>query len=588
MFVLDEKIITDIEKKLFNKSTSLSNEQKDFIVSNKRDVIASAGTGKTTALTAKIMYFFKAGFFNQNRGVCVISHTNVAVNQINDSVRKGHFKLNSLSFVGTSQSFLITFIFSPVFNSIYKNSIKHYVDNDLFSSKISQTMFAYCNKDQTLKKAWAKIYYRDKINIYSHLSLDLTNKIEVSDFLSAKLKAIDGLYEKFVQVVNQKIFDQGFITHDIVTNYSKTVFDKYPSYFSNILKNRFSHVFIDEFQDTDQNHVDIYDKLFSNLYYQKIGDPNQKLYDTASEWKPNDYFELKETRRFGNNLCKLSKRFAVQDIDPFSTQDNIKILCYILNDKTSYKRIKTQFINDCNKYDCRLSKSVITGITYKQPKNGMCLSLIDCSDATLNDNIKLFNSFFLDGSLNKYDNICKFFVYVLREEYCKLNNKFVSIPVFKEWISEKYKIKTIFVKLNKLMLSGISDNNIITIKNELKRIVALLLKKMEKDVQRADNYVAFLDSDNLQQQVSVRTIKAIKGETHDATAVVETFYKQHDFEQALKMMKKHQVSKNHNCELYVGMTRPQKLLVLCVRKETYSSNVEFFTEICTEGNIINL
>ena len=75
------------------------------------DVSACPGSGKTTVLLAKLKLLADRMPFDDNSGICVLSHTNVAVDEIRKRLSCYEDKLHSYpNFIGTIQSFIDKFV----------------------------------------------------------------------------------------------------------------------------------------------------------------------------------------------------------------------------------------------------------------------------------------------------------------------------------------------------------------------------------------------------------------------------------------------------------------------------------------------
>ena len=80
MIVIDEK---DIEKTENKFGITFDESRKEAIKNiETADIIACAGSGKTTMMCAKIDILTKKQPFNNNKGIAVLSLTNVAIEQI--------------------------------------------------------------------------------------------------------------------------------------------------------------------------------------------------------------------------------------------------------------------------------------------------------------------------------------------------------------------------------------------------------------------------------------------------------------------------------------------------------------------------
>ena len=106
--------IDEIEQILGN--VSFDSERRDIIKRlNTFDVQAYPGAGKTTLLVAKLAILAKKWPFT-HKGICVLSHTNVAREEIESRLgdtELGRKLLSYPHFIGTIHSFADTFIGIP-------------------------------------------------------------------------------------------------------------------------------------------------------------------------------------------------------------------------------------------------------------------------------------------------------------------------------------------------------------------------------------------------------------------------------------------------------------------------------------------
>ena len=75
--------------------------------------------------------------------------------------------------------------------------------------------------------------------------------------------------------------------------------------------------------------------------------------------------------------------------------------------------------------------------------------------------------------------------------------------------------------------------------------------------------------------IEVTTIHAVKGETHFATLILETFWRKHDLPEIVPFLIDQQdredfkkvMTKKRAKRIFVGMTRPQELLCFAIHKD---------------------
>lgn len=89
-----------------------------------RDIQACPGSGKTTVLLAKLAILANRMPFKDGSGICVLTHTNVAIDEIKSRFGKySNILLNYPNFCGTIQSFVDQFLAIPYFNSFNEKGI---------------------------------------------------------------------------------------------------------------------------------------------------------------------------------------------------------------------------------------------------------------------------------------------------------------------------------------------------------------------------------------------------------------------------------------------------------------------------------
>jgi len=100
------------------------------------DIVACPGSGKTTVLLAKLLLLARRMPFEDGRGVCVLTHTNVAIDEIKYQLgTKSDVLFKHPNFFGTIQSFVDRFLSIPCFKERYKCDVKA-IDTNLYVQKI--------------------------------------------------------------------------------------------------------------------------------------------------------------------------------------------------------------------------------------------------------------------------------------------------------------------------------------------------------------------------------------------------------------------------------------------------------------------
>jgi hypothetical protein len=121
MSPITEQDILDVEKKL---SLKFDDGSKEFIkCSVTKDIQACPGAGKTTSLVAKLDILASKMPFPDKSGILVLTHTNVAVDEIKRKLgHNGSKILGYPNHVGTFQSFINKYLAIPMYG---KRQINH-------------------------------------------------------------------------------------------------------------------------------------------------------------------------------------------------------------------------------------------------------------------------------------------------------------------------------------------------------------------------------------------------------------------------------------------------------------------------------
>lgn len=200
----------------------LIDEGKNFLLSG------GAGSGKTYSLVSVIRQVIAE---NPAVNIACMTYTNAAVKEIEERVN--HKNLN----VSTIHDFLW-------------DNIKH------FQKELKYSIISLAN-DEDVSKISIEDIHPVPLDFYDYL--------------------IDGIqYKEFVRLRD------GIISHDELLLVANFLFEKYPK-LSNIVKDKYKFIFIDEYQDTNKFVVEIFLKHFEKSKRKNIigffGDAMQSIYD---------------------------------------------------------------------------------------------------------------------------------------------------------------------------------------------------------------------------------------------------------------------------------------------------------------------
>jgi len=129
-------------KKFYDDEENKTGERIEVIQSLEGiDINACPGSGKTTALLAKLIILANRMPLEDGRGICVLTHTNVAIDLIKEKLGNRTVKLFSHpNFFGTIQSFVDRFLATPAI--IEKYGVRpDIVDNDRANAMLFEKYF---------------------------------------------------------------------------------------------------------------------------------------------------------------------------------------------------------------------------------------------------------------------------------------------------------------------------------------------------------------------------------------------------------------------------------------------------------------
>jgi DNA helicase II / ATP-dependent DNA helicase PcrA len=344
---ITDRDIQYAEKVLFGRIKVFDRERKDFIKNlDTIDLQAVPGSGKTTALLAKLLILERYMPFDDGSGVLAISHTNRAVDAITENIAKYCPNLFSYpNFIGTIQSFVDQFLAIPCGHILLKTRLS-WIDSDQFRTRL-WNRFQGIYWDSAYEKPgtwfWSRHISEAKKQAKgdTQLEKDVCNQLiekEVKDifydFNNGKIKRISDKENILVNANNKKFIaikkiideciSEGFISYEYAYNLAEYYLIKFPL-IKKIIRKRFRHVFVDEMQDMDKHQHDLLEDLFYRKsvrrhVYQRIGDINQAIYSGEIKleniWKKREKtLPLKGSHRLPPNIAQVVKCFGLTSMD---------------------------------------------------------------------------------------------------------------------------------------------------------------------------------------------------------------------------------------------------------------------------------
>ena len=541
---------------------------------NSIDIVACAGSGKTTLMCSKIDLLTQKQYYN-SKGIIVLSLTNVAIEQIRKKLGKNHNIFKYPNYCETIQKFVNTFILNNWYISKYKRKLE-IVDTDYFIKSFRKKIgYRKCYFLDNNKFLYDEVIF-DGVNIF--YGNDRIEDISIGELRKEKLNEyVECLKEAKLELVKNGIFNYRD-AFEIGIRYLREN-EKIRKY----IKNRFEIIFIDEMQDCRKWEKNFLDICFSDVIFQKIGDPNQQIYEeTFWNIDPNCVLSINNSLRNSIEIANFSERF--QDVHyeiNGNHKNNIKVK-FIVYKKENILQVKEKFVELIKKENLdKLSgkKFKIIGRIAKKNEKGK-ITLYDYFNQQVGkiENIfeKTFSNYLVDNKNRIFKTLIDMMYYCYERidklNFCHINDKQEFIQKIETYVDKK----EIYINLNESEQS-LCDFCKSFIRKVLKNIFNDK-KYFEIEFSKLINETS-VEFENIKEfckdeiNIQINTIAGVKGETHTATLVCETFYKKYDIEYVLdKYIKNNQKNKTvidllHT--LYVGFTRPTELLCLAIREETY-------------------
>jgi DNA helicase II / ATP-dependent DNA helicase PcrA len=297
------------------------------------DLQAVPGSGKTTALLAKLVILERYLPFEDGSGILVISHTNAAVDEIKRTIDKHCPKLFSYpSFVGTIQRFVDQFLAIPCYTNMFKRRPIR-IDDEIYSEKASKFSETSIKGLASLDQTKAKYYLNANENCskYRFSFVDgrtiLTRSINANPLNIKSPKKPDWSDQEKQRVrewltqFKKRIMQDGILCFDDAYYLANLYLSQWPKA-KTLMQKRFRYVFVDEMQDMGKHQHDLLEELFFDggngpCRYQRIGDRNQAIhavndFDVESAWQDRDsVLSFANSYRLSSQVATIVEFFAL-------------------------------------------------------------------------------------------------------------------------------------------------------------------------------------------------------------------------------------------------------------------------------------
>lgn len=296
------------------------------------DVQACPGSGKTTLIAAKLILLAQK-WRSQHRGICVLSHTNVAKDEIIERIQHSKTKeaqelLSYPHFIGTIQEFVHRFLALPYVRC--NNTCDITVDNDEYAKQavklLSRKQFSWlrgtlnCLRNNEAREAFFKEIYHYSSQDGTAINIKTRPKSWKSDANFERAKRDLLLLKKYLE-------ESGYFLYRDMYSLGQEVY-KNNNAIINSLRARFPYVLLDEMQDTQKFQDELLCEIFptnnDELVVQRFGDPDQSIFHGIGSEEANCSFNGKNrddmdflihhSHRFDRQLSELIKPLSFNEI----------------------------------------------------------------------------------------------------------------------------------------------------------------------------------------------------------------------------------------------------------------------------------
>ncbi len=550
---------------------TLSETQKRVVFEKEGKLVVRAcpGSGKTYSVAARLAKRMTNWPLN-NQGIATISFTNAAWQEIERQVTT-HFKIERPipypHFLGTIDSFVNRFIFLP---------FGHLVMG--------------CKKRPVLvgepHGPWSGKGYAD--SLFPNLTYDINGNLYA---INKRAMPPNWQNNKYIIPTKLRLKKAGYANQDDANYFAMKVLETYPNVAKAIIQ-RFPSFMIDEAQDTSEIQMRIIDLLINNGLEKimLVGDPDQAIFEwhgakphlfieKFDAWRENSIL-LNENRRSSQNICDCACRLSSLEGTSTAINEDVKECAFIpvvrTYDIDNISELIDHFTNLCSEFDIDLAPenvaiiyrsnnlfNAITGIKEIGFKNEPWE--INCSYAK---DFAKGKYLFCNGELrNGFKLIEKAIIKAISgSQYCSKSDleRVIELNGFVKFRKNVFELIEMLPDTDRNIGEWIDGANRIFKDNSID--IDLKIKKSKGNI--SFNQLFGLDNKSItESDYRIGTIHSIKGETFEAVLII---LKKKGIGSFYKTMLNNNISISDEEELrivYVGMTRPRKLLLLAVPDE---------------------
>ncbi|MBN1468286.1 MAG: ATP-dependent helicase [Fusobacteriaceae bacterium] len=541
-------------------------------------VEACPGSGKTTVLIAKLIILANRMPLKNNKGICVLTHTNVAIEEIKKKLgAKSDVLFKYPNYFGTLQSFIDKYLAIPYYKEKYKKNVEMIDD-------------AYVNAIYSKIKYWGSLHATFKRCKVKASSIKYNFESEEYTFGNVK---VNKEYKEY-QWLNSRL-ENNYIRFSEATQLGSIYLEKYPE-LKKLFSDRFCLVMVDEMQDTKEEDYLILENLFNKeeMSVQYIGDSNQNIFQGVENWAKTPIFTITESKRYGqvlaDFLCHIRKN-RTEESPSLKGNNNISthkphLILFEEEDGVNDKKVINEFIkiirekNLNQEGEKKPTFKAIGNVGKENEKRTIPVYYKEYLGS--NDEEKINFRYLAGKEMKKISKNKEIINLVIKNiiAFFKLNN-----------INNEVRNKSYFYEYLEIKESLIRFKEIIYkyLKNENKEVFSGKLFECLKNVEllNESHRDAFIENfktpsnaeiikNNLYEKdgvtVEIATVHSVKGETHTATLYLETYRYSYDIEKIsdyiFKKKKPNQQISSKPKQMnvtYVGFSRPTDLLCIAMQ-----------------------
>ncbi len=592
------------------------------------DVVACPGSGKTTILLAKLKLLADRMPLVNGAGICVLSHTNVAVDEIKKRLSDYADRLLSYpNYIGTIQSFVDRFVAIPYLrNSVGRNvqavdnvTYARYMLNKMQNNDAYSTFENLINSRLKNSKQFKEaVEYIQALCLQDDGALGIESGKQTKVLASAKTLSA----KQYRELIEDLLKDDGIMRYQDAYRYAEKAVQEQLGIYTNLFSSRFQYVFIDEYQDCDEAQRRALEAIFDveKCTVMKIGDVDQAIYnasnDKTPDWVPRDGFlpittSYRYNQEIADVIFKLRKN--KERIVTFAGKTGIKPILLIFEPE-GIDRVVNEFVNILDSHGICDKNGIykVVGAIKSEASSGLKIGSYwpEFDSAVKKQNEYTYWGLvdeiiknLLEGKLYKAERIirkllCRVFHYakikhpVSGKDFSVVTIKGVLADgyqdIYRQWIYELSRLENIERKTVECLIRKKINEILKVIDPQINNVFACLPKYFCDDnavVNQKENSEKniFIDSTG-GRRIEFDTVHGVKGETHDATLYLET--SRQNGTDLGRILPYYGVGKVKDSDLfdhsrklaYVGMSRPRKLLCVAMQAKTYEKSKNTFVD----------